>query len=217
MAYSRKLSSGLTLLSTAPEHAEQLEELQKTVFPTLSYDEMFRAEHYQKHIELFPQGQFVVVDGDRVVGMTTAVRMNIDFDHTDHTFAEIIQGGWMTSHDPTGQWLYGADIGTHPDYRRRGIARALYAARQETVRSLGLAGQVIAGLANGYGTIQHEITPEQYFAQLVSGERTDPTVTAQRKIGFQPCRLLTNYVNDPRCAGYAVLLVLPATHDVSWE
>ena len=59
------------------------------------------------------------------------IRLHFDFAILDHTFADIIQGGWLTSHEPDGDWLYGADIGVHPDYRGRGLAQALYAARQE--------------------------------------------------------------------------------------
>src|SRR5262249_58579012 len=94
-------------------------------------------------------GQFVALDGDRVVGATTTLRLHFDFDRVDHTFADLIQGGWLTSHQPDGDWLYGADVGIHPSYRRRGLATALYAARQETVWRLGLRGQVTAG--GGWG------------------------------------------------------------------
>ena len=63
------------------------------------------------------------LDGDRVVGATTTIRLHFDFDHVDHTFADIIQGGWLTSHEPDGDWLYGADIGVDPAYRGRGWPR----------------------------------------------------------------------------------------------
>src|SRR5262245_35841573 len=156
MWYYRRLHPGegapgvikdLVVLQTRPEHVTQLEELQRVCFPTLDRSERFVAAHYVKHIELFPDGQFAVIDvldGDRVVGATTTLRLHFDFDHVDHTFADIIQGGWLTSHEPDGDWLYGADVGIHPSYRRRGVATALYAARQETVWRLGLRGQVTA-------------------------------------------------------------------------
>src|SRR5205807_1125717 len=107
--------------SATREHAQQLEELQRTCFPTLADAERFKAAHYLKHIDLFPDGQFVVLDGDRVVGATTTLRLHFDFDHVDHTFADLIQGGWLTSHEPGGDWLYGADVGIDPSYRRRGL------------------------------------------------------------------------------------------------
>ena len=91
----------------------------------------FKAAHYRKHIELFPDGQFVALDGDRSSARPRRCACHFDFQHINHTFADIIQGGWLTSHEPDGDWLYGADVGVHPAYRGRGIAAALYAARQE--------------------------------------------------------------------------------------
>jgi GNAT superfamily N-acetyltransferase len=205
----------LEVVPTRAEHAEQLEELQRIVFPTLAPEQRFRAEHYRFHIELFPEGQFCAVDGARVVGMTSTIRRDLDLDHAEHTFAEIIQGGWLTSHQPAGAWLYGADVGTHPEYRRRGIARALYAARHGTVQRLGLAGQLTVGMPSGYGAVKDTISAADYYAELVSGKRTDPTISAQLHIGFEPRGLIAGYIDDPVCDGYGVLLVLPADRDVS--
>ena len=216
MAYERAIGGGLRVVSTGPVHFAQLDALQRVVFPTLAEDELFRAEHYARHVELFPEGQLVVVDGDRVVGMTSSVRYDFDLGHADHTFAEMIQGGWLTSHQPQGAWLYGADIGVHPDYRGRGLARALYAARHEAVRRLGLRGQVTVGLINGYGAVADRLSPEAYFQQLLAGERTDPTVSAQQKVGFALRRLVRGYVRDPRCGDCGVLMILPSETPVAW-
>jgi GNAT superfamily N-acetyltransferase len=208
----QQLSGGLVLCQTGPEHAERLEELQRIVFPTLADDQRFKAAHYRKHIELFPDGQFCVLDGERVVGMTSTIRLDLELG--DHTFADIIQGGWLTSHRPDGRWMYGADVGTHPDHRGRGIARALYAARHRAVRRLGLDGQFTVGMPSGYGAVAHATSSEDYYAQVVAGTRRDPTVSVQMKIGFEPRRLIPGYIDDPVCGGYGVLLVLPAGRDV---
>lgn len=211
------LDGGLVVHRTQPRHAEGLERLQTIVFPTLADGERFKAPHYLHHIEMFPDGQFCVVDGDRVVGMTSTIRFDFDFAHVDHTFADMIAGGWLSSHQPAGRWLYGADIGSDPDYRGRGIARALYAARQDTVRRLGLAGQVTVGMPSGYGAVKHAITATDYYAELVAGTRSDPTVSAQMHIGFTPRGLIPAYLNDPVCDGYGVVLALPAELDIPFR
>lgn len=210
----RAFGNGLVVMKTGPQHVEQLEQLQKIVFPTLSPAERFEAQHYLKHIQLFPDGQFCVVDGARVVGMTSTIRHDFDVEHPNHTFADIIQGGWLTSHTPKGRWLYGADIGTHPDYRRRGIARALYASRQEVARRLGLLGQLTVGMPSGYGVLKDQMTAEQYYLDLQTGKRRDPTISAQLEIGFELMQLLPNYLHDPVCDDYGIVLVLPKERDV---
>jgi GNAT superfamily N-acetyltransferase len=150
----------------------------------------------------------------QVVGMTTTFRLDFDFAHPAHTFAEIFGEGWLPLHQPNGRWLYGADVGTHPAHRRRGIARALYSARHDTVHRLGLAGQVTVGSPSGYGALADHMPIETYYAELLAGARTDPTVSAQMRIGFEPRGIIPGYLSDPVCAGYGIVLVLPASREV---
>jgi 4-aminobutyrate aminotransferase / (S)-3-amino-2-methylpropionate transaminase / 5-aminovalerate transaminase len=214
MWYYRRLSSGLVVMHTRREHAPQLEELQRVCFPTLDDAERFKAAHYRRHIELFPDGQFVVLDGDTVVGATTTLRRRFDFAHVTHTFADVIQGGWLTSHDPDGDWLYGADVGVLPAYRGRGLATALYAARQEAVWRLGLRGQVTVGMIRDYGAVKDRMPAADYYRAVVERRIKDSTLSMQIGVGFEPRDLLANYLNDPASDNYGVLLVLDAARDV---
>jgi GNAT superfamily N-acetyltransferase len=217
MPYRHVLKNGAVIASTRPEHAAALAALQDVCFPTLEPEQRFTAAHYRKHIELFPEGQFVALEGGHVVGGTTTCRLAFDFDHVGHTFDDIIQGGWLTSHDPRGDWLYGADISVHPDQRGRGLGRAMYAARQDTVRRLGLKGQVTAGMMRGYGAVKDRMSAEEYYRRLQEGTINDPTLSAQRQIGFEMRGLLPKYLHDPVCGDYAVLIVLDAARDVPSE
>jgi 4-aminobutyrate aminotransferase/(S)-3-amino-2-methylpropionate transaminase len=212
--YHRKLADGLAIAQARPEHAAQLEELQLVCFPTLADEQRFKRAHFLKHMELFEDGQFVVLDGDTVVGATATVRLDFDLQHVGHTFADIIQGGWLTSHQPNGVWLYGADVSVRPEYRGRGLATALYAARQDVVWRLKLKGQVTAGMIPGYGPLKDTMTAQQYYEGVVAGRMRDPTLSMQMNVGFEPRGLLANYLNDPICDNYSVLLVLDAEKNV---
>ncbi len=206
IAYHKEIGSGVVIMTTRPEHAAQLEELQKIVFPTLAKESLMRKEHYLNHITIFPEGQFVAVKEGKVIGMTTSIRYNLDF-NDKHTFTDVIDSGYLNTHKPDGDWLYGMDMGTHPDYRGFGIAKFLYDARQETVHKLELKGQYMYGMLSGYGAMKETMRAEVYYDLLLDGKIKDPTVSRQMKYGFKPFGLIAGYVDDPICDGYTALLV----------
>lgn len=212
--YRLVLPDGLVICTTAAEHAAQLEKLQETVFPTLADSQRLKKQHYLKHIEIFPEGQFVALDGERVIAMTTTIRLKEKYLAGRHEFADIIQGGFCTSHDPSGEWLYGVDMGTHPDYRGRGLARALYRARQDTCKKLGLKGQYTMGMINGYGVLSGQMPASEYYQKLLRREIQDPTVSAQIKIGFEAQGLVEEYLDDPACGNCCVRLILPVEREI---
>jgi GNAT superfamily N-acetyltransferase len=212
--YYKQIGDGLVVRHMQPAHADELEALQRIVFPTLDEDELILAAHYLRHLEVFPEGQFVITDSDKIIGMTTTMRSNFDFNHYHHTFKETIAGGWLTNHNPDGEWLYGLDVGVHPDYRGKGLARHLYRARHELAKELGLKGQVTVGMMNGYGAVSNEMSGEQYFKELLEGKRTDPTITPQMKVGFEPIALIPDYLNDPTCGNYGVLIKIDINKEI---
>jgi GNAT superfamily N-acetyltransferase len=204
--YYKEVGDGVIITTTQPQHAAQLEELQKIVFPTLAKESLMREEHYLNHIKIFPEGQFVALKDDKVIGMTTAIRYHLHL-HDKHTFTDVFDNGFLNTHEPHGDWLYGMDIGTHPDYRGMGIAKFLYDARQETVYKLGLKGQYTYGMLSGYGALKNTMSAADYYDQVVAGKMKDPTVSRQMKNGFKPYGLVPGYVEDPVCDGYCALLI----------
>jgi len=204
--YRKTMADGIIIMSTQARHASQLEELQKLVFPTLAKESLMRQEHYLNHIQIFPEGQFVAVKNDQVIGMTTSIRYHLHL-HDKHTFNDVFDNGFLNTHQPDGDWLYGMDIGTHPDFRGLGIASFLYDARQESVRKLELKGQYTYGMMSGYGAIKNQMSADMYYELLLENKIKDPTVSRQIKNGFKPYGLVPGYVNDPVCDGYCVLLI----------
>jgi GNAT superfamily N-acetyltransferase len=206
--YYKELHNGLVLQNTQATHAAQLHDLQRLIFPTLAEEERMSARHYLHHLTLFPEGQFVLLDGDAVVGMSSCIRYHLA--EEDHTFLEISDNLWFNTHQPEGQWLYGMDMGVHPDYRGRGLAREMYRARQELCAQLKLAGQIIVGMPNGYVRYAGKMSLEAYFEALKAGTLTDPTVSVQQKMGGKIQRLIPNYLDDPQCGNGGVMMILRA-------
>jgi hypothetical protein len=58
------------------------------------------------------------------------------------------------------------------------------------------------------------MTAEEYYRGVLSGAIRDSTLSMQMNAGFEPRGLLANYLNDPVCDNYSVLLVLEAAKNV---
>lgn len=196
------------VVNSAAKMAGDLEVIQRASFPTLAQNEIITAAHYQAHIRRFSEGQFAVVtSGGRVVGCSTDFRTTFDLGHIEHRYIDAVDHNWLGHHDPEGDWLYGADIGVLPEYRGRGIARLLYAARHELVRCLGLKGHVAGSVLRGYGRWKDRMTVDRYVANVIAGRVADPALSVHLKCGFRVHGIIQNYVTDPSCDNKAALIV----------
>lgn len=206
----------VTVVNTRPEHVPALAALQHLVFPTLPQDALLNEDRYCKHLELFPEGQFVALlhkEGREIpVGATSTFRTGFDFSHIQHTFLEAVADGWLTNHDVEGEWLYGADVSVHPNYRGMRIGRRLYEARHSLVRRLNLRGEIAGALLPGYIHYSRNLTVAQYVLHVWQGRIFDPTLSVQIRNGFSIKGILYEHIDDPRSNNTATLIVRKNPH-----
>jgi GNAT superfamily N-acetyltransferase len=114
----------------------------------------------------------------------------------------------FTNHDPdNGHTLYAAEVMVDPEHQGRGVGKALYAARRELVRRLGLWRIRAGARLRGYHRHAHDMTALLYAEKVAHGELFDPTVSFQIKQGFRIIGVVTGYLrNDPESRGYAALI-----------
>ncbi|ADH64263.1 MAG: GNAT family N-acetyltransferase [Deinococcota bacterium] len=205
------------VVHSEPWMAEALAEIQEASFPDLAPQEKIRPEHYRSHIDIFPEGQHAVIEVStgRVVACSTDLRTRVDFAHFAHKYLEAVGGNYLTTHDPKGDWLYGADIGVHPDYRGLGLSTLLYNARHRLVRDLGLKGHVAGAMPKGYGPLKEQMPIEVYVHKVVRGELTDPVLSVQLKRGYAVWGIIPDYLEDASCANYGVFIVW-RNPEVAW-
>jgi GNAT superfamily N-acetyltransferase len=204
--------SEVLIVNTQAERANECASLQPLCYPTLAVEEQFSATHFARHVQLFPEGQFMALDTttDKVVGTTAGFLIHFDridpghFKH--HTFFDAIAGGWLTNHNPRGNYYYGVDMCVHPDYRGRGIARMLHDARKALVQRLGLKGQVLGGMMPGYANYKRVMTAHEYVHYVRAGLIYDSTFSTQLRNGFEFRGLLRDYISDPPTDGWSTLL-----------
>jgi GNAT superfamily N-acetyltransferase len=196
----------IVVVQTRPEHIPQLVIHQQICFPTLDPEDHFSADNFATHLRIFPEGQHVALDNERVVGQSSTFRIRGEKVFQQHTFEEIVDYGNFGHHDPDGEWLYGADMSVHPAYRGRGISRMLYDARKALIRRLGLRGMVAGGMLPGYVDHRDRMSVEEYVAAVVAGQLADPTLTPQLRNGFTVRGILYNHIRD-ELVPHAALIV----------
>jgi GNAT superfamily N-acetyltransferase len=201
-----QIMAEIRIVNTRPEHLAALAEHQKICFPTLDPSEWMTAEQFASHLRLFPAGQHVALDGDRVVGQSSTFRIGARA-LGQHQYMDILGQSYFTNHDPQGEWLYGADMSVHPDYRGRKISTMLYNARKDLVRRLGLRGIVAGGMIPGYRHYRDRMSVADYAEAVASGRLTDPTLTPQLRAGFQLRGILHDYIDAGELGNDATLIV----------
>lgn len=189
------------------EYADALEELERICFPTTDPADLTSSETVRMQYEKFPEGAFVVLDDDRVVGFAMGIFVDFDFDHPQHHIDEAVGPTGADFHDPHGEWYYGTDIAVHPDYRGRGIGKHLYELRKDLVRRHNRAGIVAGGVIPGYAEHKDEMTASEYVERVAAGELTDPTLSFQIASGFEARGVIANYMHDPAVDSWASLIV----------
>lgn len=196
----------IIITTIRPEHFAQLEQLQRTCYPTLGNHELMRVDHFASQYRIFPEGQIVALAGERVVGQGSGFFIEFDFANPDHRFKEICDGFYFTRHDPNGAYYYGADISVHPDCRGQGIGKCIYAARQDVVRRYNKQGIVAGGLIPGYAAYKGVLSLQEYVDRVVAGELQDPTLSFQLRNGFRVRGLIQNYLEDSASDNWSTLI-----------
>jgi GNAT superfamily N-acetyltransferase len=187
--------------------AEQCAALELAAFPHADPDDLLSAQDIVAYAEVFPEGFFVCMDGDRVVGQAAGIFLDFDFDHPQHSIAEITGEHQCANHDPEGDWYYGTDIVVHPDYRKRGIGRRLYELRKELVERYGRRGIVAGGYMHDFVDHKHRMSAAEYLDAVAAGEIYDSTLTFQMENGFVIRGLLSGYLRDEGTDDHAALIV----------
>jgi ribosomal protein S18 acetylase RimI-like enzyme len=177
----------------------QIVKLQKETFPDLAiYDMIWPPSLLESHIRVFPEGQFCVELEGTIIASASSLIVSLKPEYATHTWHEVTGYGMFTNHDPTGDSLYGADISTHPEFRRQGIATMLYDARKKLAIKLNLRRIIAGGRLFNYYKYANKMSPDEYAQKVVRGELKDPVLSFQLKNGFRFIKILPDYLDDIR-------------------
>ncbi len=197
----------MTVHRTRLEDAEAVAALQPLAFPP-PFDPNYhwQPRHIEAHVQNFPEGQFVVEKDGRVVASSSNTLL--DEEHWSKHAATGEHPYNVNFPPPEGvsTTLYGADIAVHPEFRRRGIARAIYAARFDLVRGLGLTRYGTACRLPDFSTMGAGRDPSAYALAVVEESLTDRTLTPLLKMGLTFLNVVPSAWPDEESGNAAAIL-----------
>ena len=175
------------------------------------YDDMPAYTHgeIRGQINNFPEGCFVALLDDEVVGYCATMQVAETLAFQDHDWDEITGNGFGSRHDPTGDWLYGYEMCVDPKVRGVRIGRRLYEERRALAEDRELTGIAFAGRMPNYRRSKRKVEgPEDYLEQVVAGKIHDPVLRFQLANGFEPERVMRGYLpEDKKSEANAVLMI----------
>lgn len=185
---------------------KQLRNSMIEAYPDMA-DDYWGEDDIKKLLDIFPEGQLVILADDVVVGSALSIIIPEKLAYKIHTYKEVTGNYQFTTHTSKGDILYGIDVFIHPDYRGLRLGRRLYDARKELCEQLNLKAIVFSGRIPYYSQFANEISPKEYIDKVNRKELYDPVLTFQLSNDFQPVRVMRHYLQgDKRSHEYAVLL-----------
>lgn len=185
-----------------------IREMARLIYPNI---EPWSDEQLHRHLELFPQGQFVAVDtvSGLIQGMASGLIINWDRYETSMNWAALTDEGLYTNHDPVeGASLYAADVMVRPGSQGSGIGKRLYErARFGLARQIGLRRIVAGSRLRGYHRYAERMSAADYVIEVVNGRLNDPTLSFQLSQGFHVLDIIEDYFKgDPESEGWAAAI-----------
>lgn len=176
-----------------------------------AYSEMagsyWKEHHIQKLLAIFPEGQLVILVDGKVVGSALSLIVTSKQVLANHSYTDITGNYTFSTHNPSGDVLYGIDVFIHPGYRGLRLGRRLYDSRKELCEQLNLSAIVFAGRIPNYTEHAATMTPKAYIEKVRLKDLYDPVLSFQLSNDFHVIRVMKNYlVGDAASQDYAVLL-----------
>lgn len=186
---------------------DDLIRIQQESFPPPFPAELWwNKQQLHNHVTIFPQGALCVeIDGE-VVGSITGLLVPFDPNHVEHSWSDITDNGYIRNHDPSGNVLYGVDIGVRPSFRKFGLGKWLILSMCDIVIHLGVERFVGGGRMPMYYQKKNDMSAQQYIQAVVDGEWVDPVVTFLMKCGLMPVCAIANYLEDEESCNYGALV-----------
>ena len=190
------------------EDIPEIIDCSRAIYSDYPPEYIFTQRQYEMQLASFPDGQFVALARGKIIGYATSIIVHLD-DEFWYDVDELTGAGTFSTHNPDGDTLYGADIGVHPDFRRRGVAMLLYQRRKALLKRYNLRRMIAYGRIPGYKEYAGKMTAEEYVEKVINGELRDPALNTHLKSGYQVKKVQLDITVDMSSLNYSTFLEMP--------
>ena len=188
------------------EDYRELIEAMKAAYP-MWQGSYWKETTLQRLLRQFPEGQIVIKADGKVEGCALSIIVDYSEFGDQHTYRQITGDYTFSTHNPSGDVLYGIEVFIHPDHRGLRLGRRLYDARKELCEHLNLRAIVFGGRIPNYHLHGEDKTPKQYIESVKRKEIYDPVLSFQLANDFHVKKVLKHYMpDDQESLQYATLL-----------
>ncbi len=166
-------------------------------------------------LKKFPEGQVIITVNGQIAGCALSIIVDYKKYEGVHTYRQITGDYSFSTHDDSGDTLYGVDVFVLPEFRGIRLGRRLYEYRKQLCERLNLQGIIFGGRIPNYHKYSAEISPKEYIDKVRSKEIHDPVLNFQLSNEFHPVKIMKGYLDDDVASReYAVLL---KWHNIYYE
>lgn len=185
-----------------------IQALCRAVYPDMA---PYTQAQIRGQIHNFPEGQFVALYNDEVVGYAATFMIDEKTALAPHDWSTITGNGYGSRHNRRGTILYGMEVMVDPRHRGLRIGQRLYNARKRLCIDKNLKGIVFGGRMPGLLRKMHrkEVdSPEDYLELVKERRLRDKVLSFQMRNGFEALGVLRDYLPyDKESLGHAAHLV----------
>jgi len=181
------------------------------------------ADKLESRIRIFPEGQRVAVVEEsgarKIVGFVSTMRLSFAQVLQLTSWAQITNDGYISSHDPGGDYLYGVDLSVRNGYERMGVGNLLLGEIAEMVVKNGIRYGLLGGRLPGLREFNDRrisgglppLKPGEYIElRRDDGRLFDRELRFYMSIwSMENLGVLPNYFSDPDSLDNGVLLRWP--------
>ena len=199
-------SDRLEIRSATQADVDAISHLVERVYPGMPPypKDMLRAQ-----VSSYPEGHMIALFNGEAVGYCATIRLPGERALAPHNWKQITGGGYGTTHDAKGDFLYGYEVCVDPAMRRYRIGQRFYRARKKLCRAQRLRGVVIVGRIPNYHRRAKDVSsPEEYVQGVIDRRFRDPVLNFQLRQGYEFVAVLKDYLPlDKASLGYGAQLV----------